>query len=71
MKLLDREPTLDYLDFYADEMQKNKINLEQLSIILKDYNEYAELQKKEIPQNESIKIDTYNDIRIHGQTISL
>ena len=71
LKLLDREPTLDDLDFYADEIQKNKINLEQLSILLKNSNEYAELQKKEIPQNESIKIDTYNDVRIQGQTISL
>ena len=71
LKLLDREPTLDDLDFYADEIKKNKINLEQLSIILKNSNEYAELQKKEIPQNESIKIDTYNDVRIQGQTISL
>ena len=34
LKLLDREPTLDDLDFYADEMEKNKINLEQLSICL-------------------------------------
>ena len=64
LKLLDREPTLDDLDFYADEIQKNKINLEQLSILLKNSNEYAELQKKEIPQNKSIKIDTYNDVRI-------
>ena len=71
LKLLDREPTLDDLDFYADEMEKNKINLEQLSIILKNSNEYAESHKKEIPQNESIKIDTYNDVRIQGQTISL
>ena len=38
LKLLDREPTLDDLDFYADKIQKNKINLEQLSIILKDSN---------------------------------
>ena len=37
-------------------MQKNKINLEQLSIVLKNSNEYAESHKKEIPQNESIKI---------------
>ena len=58
LKLLDREPTLDDLDFYADEIQKNKINLEQLSTLLKNSNEYAELQKKEIPQNESIKIYT-------------
>ena len=65
LKLLDREPTLDDLDFYADEIQKNKINLEQLSVILKNSNEYAELQKKEIPQNESIKIDTYNDCLLY------
>ena len=71
LQLLDREPTLDDLDFYADEIQNNKINLEQLSLILKNSSEYAELQKKEISQNESIKIDTYNDVRIQGQTISL
>ena len=71
LKLLDREPTLDDLDFYADEMEKNKINLEQLSVILKNSNEYAELQKKEIPQNESIKIDTYKDVIKQCQTISL
>ena len=71
LQLLDREPTLDDLDFYADEIQNNKINLEQLSLILKNSSEYTELQKKEISQNESIKIDTYNDVRIQGQTISL
>ena len=48
LQLLDREPTLDDLDFYADEIQNNKINLEQLSLILKNSSEYTELQKKEI-----------------------
>ena len=71
LQLLDREPTLDDLDFYADEIQNNKINLEQLSLILKNSSEYTELQKKEISQNKSIQIDTYNDVRIQGQTISL
>jgi len=33
LQLLDREPTLDDLDFYADEIQNNKINLEQLSFL--------------------------------------
>ncbi|MEO2200214.1 MAG: hypothetical protein ABGW48_03505, partial [Nitrosopumilus sp.] len=71
LQLLDREPTLDDLDFYADEIQNNKINLEQLSLILKNSSEYTELQKKEISQNKSIQIDTYNDVRIQGQTVSL
>ena len=58
LKLLDREPTLDDLDFYADEIQKNKINLEQLFIILKNSNEYAELQKKEINFQSSTSFST-------------
>ena len=52
LQLLDREPTLDDLDFYADEIKNNKINLEQLSLILKNSSEYTELQKKEISQNK-------------------
>ena len=69
MKFLDREPTLDDLDFYFQEIKNKKINLEQLSLILKNSNEFVKLQKVN-SDNKSRKIDTYNDVRIKGQTIS-
>ena len=69
MKFLDREPTLDDLDFYFEEIKNKKINLEQLSLILKNSNEFVKLQKVN-SDNKSRKIDTYNDVRIKGQTIS-
>jgi len=70
LKFLDREPTLDDLDFYFNEIQNNKINLEQLALVLKNSDESIKIQKKPNFQNESIKIDTYNDVRIKGKTIS-
>ena len=70
LKFLDREPTLDDLDFYFNEIQNNKINLEQLALVLKNSDESIKIQKKPNFQNESIKIDTYNDVRINGKTIS-
>ena len=69
LKFLDREPTLDDLDFYFQEIKNKKINLEQLSLILKNSNEFVKLQKVN-SDNKSRKIDTYNDVRIKGQTIS-
>ena len=69
MKFLDREPTLDDLDFYFQEIKNKKINLEQLSLILKNSNEFVKLQKAN-SDKISRKIDTYNDVRINGQTIS-
>ena len=69
LKFLDREPTLDDLDFYFEEIKNKKINLEQLSLILKNSNEFVKLQKVN-SDNKSRKIDTYNDVRIKGQTIS-
>lgn len=69
MKFLDREPTLDDLDFYFQEIKNKKINLEQLSLILKNSNEFVKLQKVN-SDKISRKIDTYNDVRIKGQTIS-
>ena len=69
LKFLDREPTLDDLDFYFEEIKNKKINLEQLSLILKNSNEFVKLQKVN-SDNNSKKIDTYNDVRIKGQTIS-
>ena len=69
LKFLDREPTLDDLDFYFQEIKNKKINLEQLSLILKNSNEFVKLQKVN-SDKISKKIDTYNDVRIKGQTIS-
>ena len=69
LKFLDREPTLDDLDFYFQEIKNKKINLEQLSLILKNSNEFVKLQKVN-SDKISRKIDTYNDVRIKGQTIS-
>ena len=69
LKFLDREPTLDDLDFYFQEIKNKKINLEQLSLILKTSNEFVKLQKVN-SDKISKKIDTYNDVRIKGQTIS-
>ena len=69
LKFLDREPTLDDLDFYFEEIKNKKINLEQLSLILKNSNEFVKLEKVN-SDNNSKKIDTYNDVRIKGQTIS-
>ena len=69
LKFLDREPTLDDLDFYYQEIKNKKINLEQLSLILKNSNEFIKLQKVN-SDNKSRRIDTYNDVRIKGQTIS-
>ena len=69
LKFLDREPTLDDLDFYFQEIKNKKINLEQLSLILKNSNEFVKLQNAN-SDKISKKIDTYNDVRIKGQTIS-
>ena len=69
LKFLDREPTLDDLDFYFQEIKNKKINLEQLSLILKNSNEFVKLQNVN-SDKISKKIDTYNDVRIKGQTIS-
>ena len=46
LKFLDREPTLDDLDFYFNEIQNNKINLEQLALVLKNSDESIKIQKK-------------------------
>ena len=72
LKFLDREPDLDDLDYYFDELKNNRIKLDDLIIILKNSNEYKELSKNQkTPQSETSSIDTYNDIRIKGKTHSL
>ena len=70
LKLLDREPELDDLDFYSIELERNKITLDDLISILKHSDEYANLSKNQIYKNKNFKIETYNDIRIKGKTLT-
>ena len=69
LKFLDREPELDDLDFYCNELENNKIKLDDLILIIKNSDEYVKLSKPKIYENNFSKIDTYNDIRIKGETI--
>ena len=71
LKFLDREPELDDLDFYCNELENNKIKLDDLILILKNSDEYAKLSKSKIHYNNFSEVDTYNDIRIKGETVSL
>ena len=72
LKFLDREPDLDDLDYYFNELKNNQINLDNLIRILKNSDEFKELSKNQkIPQSNMSSVDTYNDIRINGKTISL
>ena len=71
LKFLDREPDLDYLDYYSNELETNRIELNDLILILINSNESKELVKhQKIPELETSSIDTYNDIRIKGKIIS-
>ena len=70
LKFLDREPGLDDLDFYCTELENNKITLDNLILILRNSDEYVKLLKSKISKNNFSEIDTYNDIRIKGETIS-
>ena len=70
LKFLDREPELDDLDFYSNELENNRINLDDLILTLKTSDEYIQLSKHKIDRNQSFKIETYNDIRIQGKTLS-
>jgi 2-polyprenyl-3-methyl-5-hydroxy-6-metoxy-1,4-benzoquinol methylase len=70
LKFLDREPELDDLDFYCAELECGRINLDDLILIIKNSDEFAKLSKSKIYQNESFEIETYNDIRINGKTLS-
>ncbi len=72
LKFLDREPDLDDLDYYFDELKNNNIRLDDLINILKNSNEFKELSKNpKIPQPKMSSVDTYNDVRIKGKTLSL
>mgnify|MGYP003967397095 FL=1 len=72
LKFLDREPDLDDLDYYFNELKNNQINLDDLISILKNSDEFKELSKNQkIPQSNISSVDTYNDIRINGKTLSL
>ena len=70
LKFLDREPELDDLDFYCNELENNKIKLDDLILILRNSDEYLKLSKSKIYDNNFSEIDTYNDIRIKGETVS-
>ena len=71
LKFLDREPGLDDLDYYSNELETNQIELDDLIIILRNSNEFKELLKhQKIHELDMSSIDTYNDIRIKGKTIS-
>ena len=67
LKFLDREPELDDLDFYCNELENNKIKLDDLILIIKNSDEYVKLSKPKIYENNFSKIDTYNDVRINGE----
>jgi len=70
LKFLDREPNLDDLDYYSNELETNRIELDDLIMILQNSNEFKELSKhQKIPELETCSIDTYNDVRIKGKTI--
>ena len=72
LKFLDREPDLDDLDYYFNELKNNQINLDDLIRILKNSDEFKELSKNQkISQSNMSSVDTYNDIRINGKTLSL
>ena len=70
LKLLDREPNLDDLDYYSNELETNRIELDDLIMILQNSNEFKELSKhQKILELETCSTDTYNDVRIKGKTI--
>jgi len=47
LKFLDREPDLDDLDYYFNELKNNQINLDDLIRILKNSDEFKELSKNQ------------------------
>ena len=69
LKFLDREPELDDLDFYCNELENNKIKLDDLILIIKNSDESVKLSKPKIYENNFSKIDIYNDVRIKGETV--
>ena len=71
LKLLDREPDLDDLDYYSTELETHRMELDDLTMILRNSEEFKKLVKhQKTPELHTTSIDTYNDIRIKGKTIS-
>ena len=71
LKLLDREPDLDDLDYYSTELETHRMELDDLTMILRNSDEFKKLVKhQKTPELHTTSIDTYNDIRIKGKTIS-
>ena len=71
LELLDREPDLDDLDYYFTELETRRMELDDLTMILRNSNEFKELVKhQKTTELHTTSIDTYNDIRIKGKTIS-
>jgi len=71
LKLLDREPDLDDLDYYFAELETRRMELDDLTMILRNSDEFKELVKhQKTTELHMTSVDTYNDIRIKGKTIS-
>ena len=68
---LDREPELDDLDFYSAELENNRLSLDDLISTIKNSDEYIQLSQHTIYEKNLSEIDTYNDVRIKGKTVSL
>jgi len=71
LTFLDREPELDDLDFYSAELENNRLSLDDLILTIKNSDEYIQLSKHTIYEKNFSEIDTYNDVRIKGKTVSL
>ena len=71
LTFLDREPELDDLDFYSAELENNRLSLDDLISTIKNSDEYIQLSKHTIYEKNFSEIDTYNDVRIKGKTVSL
>tara|TARA_B110000014_G_C20049645_1_gene545956 strand:+ start:28 stop:1185 length:1158 start_codon:yes stop_codon:yes gene_type:complete len=69
LKFLDREPELDDLDFYCNEIENNRLHLDDLISVLRNSDECIKLLRNETNKKNS-EIPTYNDIRINGKTMS-
>jgi 2-polyprenyl-3-methyl-5-hydroxy-6-metoxy-1,4-benzoquinol methylase len=71
LEFLDREPDLDDLDYYFNELENNGMRLDDLITTLKNSDEFKKLPKNQKTlQPKTYPIDTYNDIRVRGKTIS-
>jgi 2-polyprenyl-3-methyl-5-hydroxy-6-metoxy-1,4-benzoquinol methylase len=71
LAFLDREPELDDLDFYSAELENNRLSLDDLILTIKNSDEYIQLSQHTIYEKDLSEIDTYNDVRIKGKTVSL